>query len=127
MFTMPTPTTPPVPVRIPPKGSILSPGWTHAITTIMGLPLSSELGNSIQEWILYHAIEDPIDFWLYWDPTDTCDIKLLQEYVGSNGSVIYLPRSTIKSLIRLWNYMNLLINKGESLDQKCNAPILFPR
>ena len=125
MFTMSTPTTPPVPVRIPPKGSILSPGWTHAITTIMGHPLSSESGKSIQEWILYHAIEDPIDFWLYWDPTDPCDIKLLQEYVGSNGSVIYLPSRTIKSLIRLWNYMNLLIKKGESLDQKCNAQYLF--
>ena len=125
MFTMSTPTTPPVPVRIPPKGSILSPGWTHAITTIMDHPLSSESGNSIQEWILYHAIEDPIDFWLYWDPTDPRDIKLLQEYVGSNGSVMCLPSRTIKSLIRLWNYMNLLIKKGESLDQKCNAQYLF--
>ena len=121
MFTMSTPTTPPVPVRIPPKGSILSPGWTHAITTIMGHPLSSESGKSIQEWILYHAIEDPIDFWLYWDPTDPCDIKLLQEYVGSNGSVIYLRSRTIKSLIKLWNYMNLLIKKEKSVDQKCNA------
>ena len=108
MSTMHTTPAPPLPVRIPPKGSILSPGWTHAITTIMGHPLSSESGKSIQEWILYHAIEDPIDFWL-WDPTDPCDIKLLQEYVGSNGSVIYLPSRTIKSLIRLWNYMNLLI------------------
>ena len=121
MFTMHTPPAPPVPVWIPPKGSILSPEWTHAITTIMGHPLSSESGKSIQKWILYHAIRDPIDFWLYWDPTDPYDIKLLQEYVGSNGSVVYLPSSTIKSLISLWNYMNLLINKGKSVDQKCNA------
>ena len=119
------PPAPPVRVWIPPKGSTLSPGWTHAITTIMGHPLSSESGNSIQEWILYHAIEDPIDFWLYWDPTDPYDIKLLQEYIASNGSVIYLPSSTIKSIISLWNYMNLLIKKGESVDQKCNAQYLF--
>ena len=125
MFTMHTPPAPPVPVWIPPKGSILSPEWTHAITTIMGHPLSSESGKSIQKWILYHAIQDPIDFGLYWDPTDPYDIKLLQEYVGSNGSVVYLPTSTIKSLISLWNYMNLLINKGKSVDQKCNAQYFF--
>ena len=125
MFTMHTPPAPPGPVSIPPKGSILSPEWTHAITTIMGHPLSSESGKSIQKWILYHAIQDPIDFWLYWAPTDLYGIKLLQEYVGSNGSVVYLPSSTIKSLISLWNYMNLLINKGKSVDQKCNAQYFF--
>ena len=125
MFTMHTPPAPPVPVWIPPKGSILSPEWTHAITTIMGHPLSSKSGKSIQKWILYHAIRDPIDFWLHWDPTNPYDIKLLQEYVGSNGSVVYLPSSTIKSLISLWNYMNSLINKGKSVDQKCNAQYFF--
>ena len=81
--------------------------------------------KSIQKWILYHAIRDPIEFWLYWDPTDPYDIKLLQEYVGSNGSVVYLPSSTIESLISLWNHMNLLINKGKSVDQKCNAQYFF--
>ena len=121
MFTMHTPPATPVPVWISPKGSILSPEWTHAITTIMGHPISSESRKSIQKWILYHAIREPIDFWLYWDPTDPYDIKLLQEYVGINGSVVYLPSSTINSLISLWNYMNLLINMGKSVDQKCNA------
>ena len=124
MFTMHTPPTPPVPVRIPPKGSILPFEWTHAITTIMGHPLSSESGKSILEWILYHAIQDPIDFWVYWDPTDPYDIKRLQEYVGSNGSVIYLPNSAIMSLINLWDYMNLLIKKGKYVDQKYNAEYL---
>ena len=121
MSTMHTTPAPPLPVRIPPKGSILSPEWTHAITTIMSHPLSSESGKFIQKWILYHAISYPFDFWLYWDPTDPYDNKLLQEYVGSNGSVVYLPNSTIKSLINLWNYMNLLIKKEKSVDQKCNA------
>ena len=68
MFTMHTPPAPPVPDRIPSKGSILSPEWTHAIITIMGHPLSSESGNCIQKWIQYHAIQDPTDFWLTWDP-----------------------------------------------------------
>ena len=121
MSTMHTTPAPLLPVRIPPKGSILSPEWTHAITTIMSHPLSSESGKFIQKWILYHAIPYPFDFWLYWDPTDPYDNKLLQEYVGSNGSVVYLPSSTIKSLINLWSYMNLLIKKEKSLDQKCNA------
>ena len=125
MFTMHTPPAPPVPVWFPPKRSILSPEWTHDITTIMGHPLSSESGKSILELILYHAIQDPIDFWLCWDPTDPYDIKLLQQYVESNGSFVYLPSSTIKSLINLWNYMDLLIKKGKSLDEKCNAQYFF--
>ena len=112
-----------------PSTSLVSTQREHSITcldsTIIGHPLSSESGKSIQKWILYHAIQDPIEFWLYWDPTDPYDIKLLQEYVGSNGSVVYLPSSTIKSLISLWNYMNLLINKGKSVDQKCNAQYFF--
>ena len=121
MSTMHTTPVPPLPVRIPPKGSILSPEWTHAITTIMSHPLSPESGKFIQKWILYHEIPYPFDFWLYWDPTDPYDNKILQEYVGSNGSVVYLPSSTIKSLINLWNYMNLLIKEEKSVDQKYNA------
>ena len=126
MFAMDTPPAPPVANRISSIESVLSPEWTHAITTIMGHPLSSESRNCIQKWIQYHAIQDPTDFWLYyWDPTDPDDIKLLQEYAESNGSVVYLPSSTVKSLIRLWNYMNLLIKKGKSDDLKCNVLYFF--
>ena len=87
----------------------------------MGHPLSSESGNCIQKWILYHAIQDPTDFWLNWDITDPDDIKLLQEYVESNGSVVYLPSSTVKSLLSLRNYIYLLIKRGRPVDQKCNV------
>ena len=121
MYTMHTPPAPPVPDRILSKEDILSPEWTHAITTIMSHPLSSESEKCIQKCIKYHAIQDPTDVWLYWDPTDPDDIKLLQEYVESNESVVYLPSSTVKNLISLWNYMNLLIKRGKSADQKCNV------
>ena len=118
---MHTPPAPPVPDRIPSKGSILSPEWTHAITTLMGHPLSSESGKCIQKWILYHAIQDPTGFWLTWDPIDPDDIKLLQKYVENNGSVVYLPSSIVKNLISLWNYMYLLIKRERPVDQKCNV------
>ena len=62
MFTMHTPSAPPVQDRISSKESILSPEWTHAITTLMGHPLSSESGKCIPKWILYHAIKAPSDF-----------------------------------------------------------------
>ena len=105
-----------VPDKIPSQGSPLSPEWIHAITTLMGHPLSSEPGKYIQEWILYHAVHDLTDFWLSWDPTD---IRLLQKYVESNGSIVDPPSSTVKNLISLWNYMNLLIRKERPADQKC--------
>ena len=112
MFAMHTPPAPPVPDRIPSKESILSPEWTHAITTLMGHPLSSESGKGIQKLILYHAIQDP---------TDPDDIKLLQKYVENTGSVVYLPSSTVKNLISLWKYMYLLIKRERPVDQKCNV------
>ena len=59
MSTMHTSQAPLVPDRIPSQESSLSPEWIHAITTLMGHPLSSELGKYIQIWILYHAIHDP--------------------------------------------------------------------
>ena len=83
----------------------------HAITTLMGYLLSSKPGKYIQKWILYHAIHDHIDLWISWDPTDSDDIKLFQKCVDYDGSVSYLPSSTVKNLISLWNYMDLLINK----------------
>ena len=111
----------PIPDRIPSKEGILSPEWTHAIPTFMGHPLSSESGKYIQKWIQYHAIQDPTGFCLNWDPTDPDDIKLLQEYVESNGSVVYLPFSTGKSLISLWNYIYVLIKRERPVDLKCNV------
>ena len=51
----------------------------------------------------------------------TDDIKLLQEYDESNGSVVYLPSSTFKSLISLWNYIYLLIKRERPVDQKYNV------
>ena len=125
MFAMHTSPAHLVPDRIPSQESPLSPEWIHAITTLMGHPLSSELGKCIQKWILYHAIADHIDFWLTWDPTDPDDIKLLQHYVESNGSIVHLTNNTVKTLISLWNYSNLLIKKGKSADQKCNVLYLL--
>ena len=131
MSTMHTSPPPLVPDKILCQESPLSPEWIHAITPPpppppppphKGLPLSSEPGKYIQKWILYHAIHDPTDFWLTWDPTDPDDIRLLQNYVESNGSVVYLPSSTVKNLISLWNSFNLLINKERPADQKCNVP-----
>ena len=87
----------------------------------MGHPLSSESGKCIQKWILYHGIQDPSDFLIYWDPTAPDDIKPLQEYVDSNGSIVYLPSSTVKSFISLWNYVYLLIKRERTVDQKCNV------
>ena len=86
----------------------------------MGYPLKSEIGQKLQKWVLYHLIHDPTNFWLSWDHTDSDDIRLLQKYAESNGSVVYLPSSIVKNLIRLWDYMNLLIKQDRPADQKYN-------
>ena len=53
MSTMQTSPAPLLPDSIPFQESPPSPEWIHAITTLMGLPWSSEPGKCIQKWILY--------------------------------------------------------------------------
>ena len=65
------------PKSTPPLDNLLSPGWTHVITIIMGQPLKSEIGQILQKWVLCHLIHDPTDFWLSWDPSDPEDVRLL--------------------------------------------------
>ena len=99
--------------------SPLSPGWVHTITIILGHSLKSEIGQKLQKWVLYNVIDDPIDFWLHWDPSDPDDdITRIEKYVESNGSTVYLPNCTVKILISLWNYMDLLINQDKPEDQQ---------
>ena len=62
-----------------------------------------------------------LKFWLSWDSTDSDDIRLLQKYVESNGSIVHLPSNTAKDLISLWNYMNILIKRERPVEQKCNV------
>ena len=104
----------------PSLDNLLSPGWIHAITIIMGHPLQSEVGQKLQKWVLYHLIHDPTDFWLSWDPADSEHIRLLQKYAESNGSIVYLQSSIVKNLISHWDYMNLLIKPERPADQKYN-------
>ena len=78
--------------------NLVSSGWIHAITIIMGHPLISEIGQMLQKWVLYHLIRDPTDFWLSWDPSDPEDIRLLQTYEESDGSIAYLPAPLLRIL-----------------------------
>ena len=98
--------------------SPLSPGWVHTITIILGHSLKSEIGQELRKWVLYNIIDDPIDFWLHWDPSDPDYIRWIEKYIESNGSIAYLPNCTVKILTSLWNYMDLLINQDKPADQQ---------
>ena len=43
---------------------------------------------------------------------------MVEKYVESNGSIIYLPNCTVKILISLWNYMDLLNNQDKPEDKQ---------
>ena len=86
----------------------------------MGHPLKPEVGQMPQKWVLHRLINDPTDFWLSWDPSDPEDIRLLQKYAESDGSIAYLPSTLVKNLIGLWDFMNLLIKQDRPDDEKYN-------
>ena len=109
-----------VPDKIPSQESPLSHEWTHAITTLMGHPLSSEPGKHIKKWIIYHRIHKYTMFALKWNPTQfKLDIHL-QMYQETDGSLAYLKGHTVRKLVSLMKYMSLLIRQDRPNVQKHN-------
>ena len=120
MPTMHTSAEPLVPDKIPSQESPLSPEWTHAITTLMGHPLSSEQGKHIKKWILYCRIHKYTMFALKWNPTQVkLDIHL-QMYQEADGTLAYLKGHTVRKLVSLMKYMSLLIRQDRPNAQKHN-------
>ena len=120
MPTMHPSAEPLVPGKIPSQESPLSPEWTHAITILMGHPLSSEPGKHIKKWIIYHRIHKYTMFALKWNPTQfKLDINL-QMYQESDGSLAYLKGHTVRKLVSLMKYMSLLIRQDRPDAQEHN-------
>ena len=120
MPTMNPSAEPLVPDKIPSKESPLSPEWTHAITILMGHPLSSEPGKHIKRWIIYHRIHKCTMFALKWNPTQfKLDIHM-QVYQETDGSLAFLKGHTVRKLVSLMKYMSLLIRQDRPNAQKHN-------
>ena len=120
MPTMHPSAEPIVPVKIPSQESPLSPEWTHAITILMGHPLSSEPGKHIKKWIIYHRIHKYTMVALKWNPTQfKLDINM-QMYEETDGSLIYLKGHIVRKLVSLMKFMSLLIRQDRPNAQKHN-------
>ena len=120
MTTMHSSAEPLVPDKIPSQENPLSPEWTHAITTLMGHPLSSAPGQHIKKWIIYHRIHKYMMFAIKWNPTQfKLDIHL-QMYQETDGSLAYLKSHTIRKLVSPMKYMSLLIRQDRPNAQKHN-------
>ena len=120
MPTMHPSPEPLVPDKIPSQESPLSPEWTHAITILMGHPLSSEPGKHIKKWIIYHRIHIYTMLALKWNLTQfKLDIHL-QMYQETDGSLAYLKRNTVRKLVSLMKYMSLLIRQDRPNAEKHN-------
>ena len=103
---MSTPQTSSTPHKHP-----LSPEWIHAITILLNHPLTSEVEQHIQKWIICQANLNYIKFALRWDPIQFEDNKHLQKYEETNGSISYLKSNTAKQLVNLKIYMTLLFSQ----------------
>ena len=109
-----------VPDKISSQESPLSPEWTHAITILIGHPLSSEPGKHIKKWIIYHRIHKNTMFALKWNPTQFKFDIHLQMYQETDGSLAYLKGHTVRKLVSLMKYMSLLIGQDRPNTQKHN-------
>ena len=98
------------PESTPAQESPLSPGWIHAISILMGHPLTSV--KCIQKRILYQGILDYTYLVTTWNPIQFGDKIQLQKYEEIDGSIAYLKYNTVKQIGSLMKYMILLINQG---------------
>ena len=79
------PLEPESPESIPYEESPISPQWIHTITILMGHPLTSEIGQCIQKWILSQAILGYTNIVITWDPIQVEDSRHHQEHVETDG------------------------------------------
>ena len=82
--------------------------------------MTSETGQNIQNWILYHGIIKYIDFVFRWDPMKLGGHIHLQKYVEFNGSIAYLKYTTVKQIVGLKKYMCMLSDQDRPGAQKNN-------
>ena len=94
-----------------------TPEWIHAITVLLGHPLTSEVGQHIQKWIIYQANLSYTKFAFKWDPIQFEDNKHLQKYEETNQSISYVMSNTVKQLGSLKIYMILLISQDRPAGQ----------
>ena len=95
----------------------LSSEWIHAITIHLGHPLTSEVGQHIQKWIICQTNLRYAKFALKWKFEDNIH---LQKYEETDGSISYLKSNTVKQLVSLRIYMTLIISQDRPADQKYN-------
>ena len=115
------PQQPENPESIPNQEMCLSPEWIHAITNLMGHPMTSEIGQRIQKWVFHQGILDYTNFAITCDPIEFGEKRRLQKYEDSNGSITYLQYNTVKQLISIINNMIQLISQKRPADQKYNT------
>ena len=64
------PQKPENPECIPSQGSSLSPEWIYVITILMGHPMTSEIGQRIQQLVFSQAILVYTDLVITWNPIE---------------------------------------------------------
>ena len=101
-----------------------TPEWIHAITILLGHPLTSEVGQHIQKWIIYQANLSYTKFAFKWDPLQFEDNKHLQKYEETNQSISYVMSNTVKQFVSQKIYMILLNCQDIPADQN-NHPTHF--
>ena len=72
----------------PPQGNPLTIGWIHAITNLIGFPLTSEIGQKLQKWVLYQNFFNHTNLKVTWDPIEFEVNSNYQKYLMVH-SVIY--------------------------------------
>ena len=109
---MSAPQASPTPHKYP-----LSPEWIHAITILLGHPLTSEVGQTSRNGSSTKQTSTTSSLLSNGIPYSLKINKHLQKYEETNGSISYLKSNTVKQLVSLKIYKILLICQDRPADQ----------
>ena len=89
----------------------LSYVWDHTISKILHHDLQSDMGNMINEWVVFNKLEDFNSLLKYIDDDFTPTGNLC--YTNENGEMLPTTPTTLQELYNLRWYIHHLIDENE--------------
>ena len=87
----------------------LSYVWDHTISIILHHDLQSDMGNMIEEWVIFNKLEDINSLLKYTDD----DFTSTGDLCDTNDNSEMLPTTTLQELYNLRWYIQHLIDENE--------------
>ena len=112
-----TPPPPPHPhLHCPSACNLIPPVWEHVIAVLMKMPPSTDEGQNMRSWVIYHSLTSLEDF-LMWEldtlQYDAITVCFPSRNSNQHDSLVSLKPNSIGHLIMLRKYIHYLVQDSD--------------